>query len=310
MMKRWNSIILTLMSALFLSTSPSWSDSNSETNPLAKRYMLASDQIMDIAGAKVRIRIEGPESAQPIILLHGFSFSLESWDTWATDLKKSYRVIRYDLLGHGLTGADPQTRYAPNERAHFLDDVMQALDIDNAILGGNSLGGLVAWKYALKNPNSVKALILVAPGGYSINGVTDKAVEAPAAVKAYFRNPSEIGVQYSLSRLYANPSLVTPERIKQAKDMLTLNSNGEELIKSIAEFTLPDPTDDLSNINTPTLILWGAKDMIIPNDHGERFENALMNSKLIEYDNAGHILHEEIPETSIADVLDFLNTCY
>jgi pimeloyl-ACP methyl ester carboxylesterase len=261
---------------------------------------------MDIDGAKVRVRVEGDKDAEPIILLHGFSFSLESWNDWAAGLKENYKVIRYDLLGHGLTGKDPKSRYAPEERAEFLGKILEKLNIQQAVIAGNSLGGLVAWRYAHHHPEKVKALILVAPGGYSINGVTDTPLEAPAAVQAYFRNPPEIGVQYSLTRLFSNPALVTPKRVKRAKDMITINDNGEEFIKSIAEFTLPDPSSALSALKAPTLILWGKKDMVIPIDHSAKFQSAIDGAELITYDNAGHIPQEEIPEQSLKDVSLFL----
>ena len=268
--------------------------------------MLPSDRIVDIDGAKARIRIEGNKGAPTIILLHGFSFSLESWDGWAAELKQHYRVIRYDLLGHGLTGPDPKSRYSPIERAGFLEKVMDTLSIQNAIIGGNSLGGLIAWRFAVKHPNRVKALVLVAPGGYSINGVTETPVEAPAAVKAYFKHPTDLGVQYTLNQLYADPKLVTSQRVQLAKDMITIKSNGQEFIKSIAEFTLPEPSNDLAKIKVPTLLLWGKKDRIIPIDHANKFAANIKNSQFIKYDNAGHIPHEELTAATVKDVEVFI----
>ncbi|HXI87358.1 MAG TPA: alpha/beta fold hydrolase, partial [Parvularculaceae bacterium] len=135
---------------------------------LERRYA-DGDRFLSIAGARVRVREEGPPDAPVLFLLHGFTHSLESWDGWSRTLAKRNRVIRYDLLGHGLTGPDLKKRYAPVARAAFLGEVMDALGVDAASVAGNSLGGLAAWRFAADNPARVKSLILISPGAYSIN---------------------------------------------------------------------------------------------------------------------------------------------
>ena len=68
----------------------------------------AADRFLTLDGAAIRYRDEGPRRAPVIILIHGFTFSLESWDAWAADLARDHRVLRYDLAGHGLSAADPR----------------------------------------------------------------------------------------------------------------------------------------------------------------------------------------------------------
>ena len=262
-------------------------------------YFTEDDRCLNVDGATVRIREEGDETAPVIILLHGFTFSLESWDAWAKELKADYRVIRYDLLGHGLSGPDPKRRYAPNERAAFIGKVMDALGIKSAIIGGNSLGGLAAWKFAANSPARVEKLILVAPGGFSINGVTESPVSPPEPVKAFFRGPSRPTIAFTLSRLFVDQSRITEARINLMEHMMMRPGNGEAFIQSIEEFTLPDPTTELRSIEAPTLIMWGEKDSTIPFNHAELFENALQNAILVTFANAAHVPHEELPVESL-----------
>ncbi|MEO1252872.1 MAG: alpha/beta hydrolase [Pseudomonadota bacterium] len=273
---------------------------------LETQYASADDRFLMIDGARVRVREEGPADAPPILLIHGFTFSLESWDAWAASLSDDHRVIRYDLLGHGLTGPDPQQRYAPQERAAFVGSVLDALDIDSAVIAGSSLGGLAAWRFAAENPDRVDALILVASGGFSMNGVTDKPAPLPPAMKLFLQTAPEAGVSAMFETVYgdAQPS---PERVALARDMMRRRGNGEAFVQSIAEFTLPDPEADLARVTAPTLLLWGALDALIPPDHGRRFETAMPNAELIVYDRVGHVPHEEAPALTLGDARAFLS---
>lgn len=273
---------------------------------LEAKYVTPADKFIDIGGARVRVREEGSPDAPPIILLHGFITSLESWDSWASLLSDRYRIIRFDLPGHGLTGPDPQRRYAPAERAAFVGDVMDALAIDSAYVAGNSLGGLAAWRFAATNPERVRGLILVSPGAYSVNGVSDAPVEPPKALEVFLRTAPEAGVRASLGRIYADDAKVTEARVVLMRDMMRRQGNGNAFVESIEEFVLPDPDASLAKIAAPTLILWGAEDIIIPVEQGKRLETAIPNARLIIYEGVGHVSQEEAPEASAADVAEFL----
>ena len=266
-----------------------------------------ADRFIEIDGARLRVRVEGPESAPPIVLLHGFAFSLESWDGWAAELSKTRRVIRYDLLGHGLSGPDGRKRYAPEERAAFHLKVMDALGVENADLAGNSLGGLVAWRFAAAHPERVRKLILVDSGGYSINGVGATPLEAPPAMKAFLLTAPDAGMRAMFTGLYGDDSRIDARRIREARDMIRRRGNGQALVDSIGEFVLPDPADALGRVTSPTLILWGASDALIPVEHAARFDADIPDSRVLVYDGVGHIPQEEIAARSAADALAFLD---
>lgn len=273
---------------------------------LEAQYATSDDRFVVIGGARVRIREEGDPSAPPIVLIHGFTHSLETWDGWAEALKPDYRVIRYDLLGHGLTGPDPEKRYAPTERAAFLGDIFDALEIENAAVAGNSLGGLAAWRFASDNPDRVNALILISPGAYSLNGVGNEPAEIPAAMKAYLLTAPEAGVRASAGLIYADDSKITEARISVMRDMIRRKGNGEAMINSLEEFTLPDPSSALARIEAPTLILWGEGDILIPIEQGRKIELAIPHAQLIAYPGVGHAAQEEAPAQTVADAIAFL----
>ena len=268
----------------------------------------ARTHYVEIDGARIRVREEGPAGAPVIVLLHGFTMSLESWDGWAERLAGDHRIVRYDLLGHGLSGPDPLRRYAPEERVEILRRLLDALGIDRAILGGNSFGGLVAWRFATRYPERVNRLVLVDTGAYSIYGVTDEPARVPDAMRAYLLAAPLAGVEASAAQIFADPSRLPPGRIAQIRQMMTARpGNGQALVEHLEEFVLPDPTADLGRIEAPTLILWGEEDRVVPLAHAARIAAAIPDARLVTYPGVGHAPQEEIPAETAAAVHAFLS---
>lgn len=268
-------------------------------------YWSEADQLVDVGGRQVRVRITGPRDGEPIVLVHGFSVSLESWDAWAEGLESDYRVIRMDLPGHGLTGPDPEQRYTVQDTADFIGETMDALDIEHAVIGGNSLGGLAAWRFAADHPERADALVLVSPGGYSINGVTEEPVAVPMPVAIYLRSAPEGLVRAGTANLYGDASRMDPSVPERITALMA--GNGDAFVERLEVFTLPDPTADLQRISIPTLILHGRMDRMVPVAHSEAMAEAIPGARLITYDDLGHIAHEEDPARTLADVRSFLD---
>ncbi|WP_323761947.1 alpha/beta fold hydrolase [Maricaulis sp.] len=266
-----------------------------------------ADRLVDVAGVRTRVRIEGPVDAPALIMVHGFSHSLESWDAWAEALSADYRVVRMDLPGHGLTGPDPQARYSVPQTVDFLDGLMDALQIERATLIGNSLGGLVAWRQAATHPTKVDRLVLLSPGGFSINGVTENPVPVPMGVQFYLTQAPQPIITAATGALYGDPAAMAPETPERVLQLMRGDGVGQAMIERLRVFTLPEPTAELGQVEAPTLILWGAADVIIPAAHGAQFVEAMPDARLITYPGLGHVVHEEAPELTLADLRDFLN---
>jgi pimeloyl-ACP methyl ester carboxylesterase len=267
---------------------------------------MKSDRLMEAGGFRLQVRLEGAQTGPPIVLLHGFSHSLQTWDRWAVNLGRDHRVVRFDLPGHGRSGPDPHERYSNEDTIDALDALLRALAIRRPVLVGNSLGGLVAWRRAARRPRDVRGLILIAPGGFSINGVAEHPAGAPPAVEAYLRTAPLEAVRLAMQALYGDPSRLSKKRIDAARSAIAGDGVGDALVRRLAQFTLPDPTRDLARVRAPTLLLWGGRDVIIPPEHAERFHAALPNSRRIVYDDLGHLPHEEAPARTLADARAFL----
>tara|TARA_R110000868_G_scaffold80913_3_gene229440 strand:+ start:2240 stop:3181 length:942 start_codon:yes stop_codon:yes gene_type:complete len=269
-------------------------------------YWTDADRLVDIDGVMARVRSEGPADAPVIVMVHGFSYSLESWDGWAEDLSADHRVIRMDLPGHGLTGPDPLQRYSVPQTVEFLGALLDELGLDHVTLAGNSLGGLVSWRLAAQRPDLVDRLVLVAPGAYSINGVTDQPVAVPMGVSFYLTSAPEAMVAAASAGLYGDVSRMDPALPGRVHALMQTPGVGQALVERLEVFTLPDPTADLARVQAPALVLWGGRDVMIPVEQAARIAADLPQAELIIHDDLGHILHEEDPARTVADVRAFL----
>ena len=128
-------------------------------------------EFVSIHGMDVHYRREG--NGFPIVLVHGTSAILQTWNGWTEELvKNGYEVIRVDLPAFGLTGAHPEHNYTIPYYVSFMESFTNALGVDSFHLAGNSLGGLIAWEYAVDHQQKLGKLILVDPAG--IKGEKDK----------------------------------------------------------------------------------------------------------------------------------------
>nr|WP_047166433.1 alpha/beta hydrolase [Sphingomonas sp. Y57] len=296
-------LISTLLLAATMTALPGVA--SAEAPAAASRSPAAADRFVTVEGVRFRVREEGPRSAPPIVLIHGFTFSLESWDGWVTDLARDHRVIRFDLAGHGLSSPDPRGQYDTATRVRQLGKLLDRLGIAHATIAGNSFGGLVAWNFAVASPRRVDRLILVDSAAYSINGVTEKPVPVPDAMRGYLLDPKPAAVAFSAGAIFAHPERLAPDRLALMQTMIA--RNGPALIAHLEQFTLPEPQDRLHRITAPTLILWGRADKVIPVAQADQLATAIRGSKLIIYDDVGHAPQEEATAASIADVRSFLN---
>ncbi len=134
---------------------------------LAARWAPPPSVFLDVAGMKVHLRDQGPrDDPSPVVLLHGTSSSLHTWEGWAQALSGGRRVISLDLPGFGLTGPAPDGDYRIERYVAFMTAVLDALEVRHCVIGGNSFGGWVAWETALALPGRVDKLVLVDASGY------------------------------------------------------------------------------------------------------------------------------------------------
>ncbi len=269
-------------------------------------YWSENDSWVDADGMTFRVREQGLADGPVIVLIHGFSYSLESFDAWADALAADYRVVRFDLPGHALTGPDPLQRYSVDETVALTAALLDALALDDVTLVGNSLGGLVSWRLAAEQPERVSRLVLLAPGGFSINGVTEEPVAVPAPVAFFMTSAPEAMIGAASTGLFGDATRMPPDLPSRVHALMRQPGVGQALVERLEVFTLPAPEADLARVEADTLILWGELDRMIPADHGPRFVEAMPSAQLEVLSGLGHVVHEEAPSESLAVVRAFL----
>ena len=306
----WRILGVLLLLIVALAAWVVWAHRPLSSDTLADRYMTAEDRFVTAADMDWRVRESGPATAPAIVLIHGFSHTLEGFDAWSDDLSGDYRVIRFDLPGHGLTGPRADGAYSNEATTEQVAALLDIVAPERFVIGGNSLGGLLAWRYAAAHPDRIDGLVLVSAGGYPNLGVGDEALEAPSPLQFFLKWAPEAGVRQATEALYGDAERLTNDRVTRIRHFMRAEGVGDALIARISQFTLPDPEPALSEITAPALILWGARDAMIPADHAARFDAALTESEAVVLDGVGHMAMEEAPEQTLPLVRGFLDQIY
>ncbi len=306
---RWSALILVVV--LFAGMGLSWAPDRS-VDSLKERWAPAPSQFIPLQGMQVHLRDEGPrDDPEPIVLIHGTSASLHTWDGWTAALKGQRRVIRMDLPGFGLTGPAPDGDYRMTRYADFIAALLDQLGVHRAVLAGNSLGGGVAWRTAVQHPERVSRMVLVDASGYPLQSTSVPLGFRLAQIEwlkpLMSRLLPRCMIESSVRNVYANPDKVTPELVDRYYE-LTLRAGNRESLTQRMKLRETDTQSAglIATIGQPTLILWGAQDRLIPEPSGQRFHQDIAGSQYVVFDSLGHVPQEEDPQRSVAEVLKFL----
>lgn len=281
---------------------------------LKPRWAQPPSQFITIDGMQVHLRDEGPKGDPlPIVLIHGTSASLHTWEGWAAALRGQRRVIRFDLPGFALTGPNRQNDYSAEAYVRFVRAVMDQLGVQRFVLAGNSLGGQVAWATAVALPQRVAQLVLVDASGYPLESASVppslplgfRIARMPALrVLTQYTLPRSI-VEKSVRNVYGDPAKVTPELVDLYMDM-TLRAGNRQALGRRMDQGYTGEVAGLKTLAVPTLILWGGQDRLVPLEFGQRFARDIAGSRLVVFDDLGHVPHEEDPVRTVAVVKAFL----
>jgi pimeloyl-ACP methyl ester carboxylesterase len=251
-----------------------------------------------------------------LLLIHGMAGTCENWRSVIEPLTRHHTVIAPDLPGHGLSAGGPGD-YSLGNLAAGLRDLLLVLGHERATLVGHSLGGGVAMQFSYQFPEMVERLVLVSSGGLGLEvSSVLRAAALPGAdlfIAATATTGRKIGgaIGRGLSKVGMKPaadvaevargygSLAEPDRRRAFLATLrsVVGTEGQR-VSAADRFYLAE--------EVPVLIVWGARDPIIPARHGEDAHRALPGSELSIFEGSGHMPQVEEPGRFVAVLERFL----
>jgi pimeloyl-ACP methyl ester carboxylesterase len=253
--------------------------------------------------------LEGGDPAKPLLLLvHGFAGDKDNWSMIAPYLTRDYHVVAPDLPGFGENERNPALAYDIAAQTARLKGFADALGLDRPHLGGNSMGGWIALRYALDYPDALASLILLDNAG--VKGAGDSDLEKQAANEDY--NPLVIANLEDADRLVAmvvhKPPFI-PSRLKPALygDALKYRDQLDGIFWVIATEMRDHPLNDrLGEVRVPTLILWGRHDRLIDVSCVPVLEAGIAGSTAHIMEHVGHVPMVEDPKGTAELMKGFL----
>lgn len=269
-------------------------------------YADRGSRFVPVAGLRVHVRDEG--RGPPIVLIHGTSASLHTWDAWAAALRDSFRVVRFDLPAFGLTGTRPDGDYSVPAYVRFVEAVLDSLRVGPAVVAGNSLGGEIAWHLAAAAPARVARLVLVDPAGLPFDRTPPLAwriARLPGAPRLVELVSPRSLIRASLLDVYDDDALVTDTLVDRYW-LLARRPGARAAFVARVRASVVGDTAALRRLAMPTLVLWGDGDRWIPTALAAEFGRRIPGARVVVVPHAGHVPHDERPAPTLEALRGFL----
>jgi len=280
---------------------------------LESRYANAASRFAEMPGdLRVHYRDQGPSGAPVVVFVHGFAANLDAWEPWAMRLQGDYRLISLDLPGHGLTRTPAGYKASLDRDVELVADLTRRLGAEHFVVVGNSMGGAVAWNFAMTHPERLRGLVLVDAAGWPGQG---RSSGPPGAFKL-LANPVGRSMLRSidpkplakrgLKSAYLDETLVTPALINRYVQLARAPGHRDVLTSQTSSPGRPVTAADFNAIRTPTLVMAGENDKLIPVADARAFAAAIPGARLVTYAGVGHVPMEQLPDRSAQDLRAFL----
>lgn len=278
---------------------------------LKSKYTTAASAFVDVMQMQVHYRDEGNKNdSLPLVLIHGTGASLHTWEESVKLLTDSFRVITLDLPAYGLTGPNPKRIYSQEFYVQFIDEFLKRILVNKCIIGGNSLGGAIAWNYTYEHPSKVEKLILIDAAGYPMISESKPIAFTLAQIPVLKHMLNYITPRFlakkSVMNVYDDPTKVTEKVVDRYFDLFLREGNRQAFVDRMNFSTYPDHLTRIRSIKTPTLIIWGENDKLIPIENAQKFHADLPNDTLVVLEKTGHVPMEENPNRTVDAIRLFL----
>jgi pimeloyl-ACP methyl ester carboxylesterase len=262
--------------------------------------MTVQDKTTNLGGAQVHYLEAGEEHTRALLLLHGLAGAKLNWETVIPALAEHYHVIAPDLPGFGDSAALPDMRLP--SLMQWLKTLLDSANIQQAVVVGSSMGGLIARLFAAGEPGYVSAVILVNGGGVPslppfLRTIDNMPVISDLVFGLFGRSATS---QNSINQMVHITSVKTPDFVQQVR---ASGKGIAGLIRMLARDPLPQATTP----QVPTLLLWGAEDKLAPLAEAQKIKASIAGSNLSPIADCGHLPQLEASEVFVWQVLQFLD---
>lgn len=262
---------------------------------------MVQENFIQVDGNKIRY-LESGDSKNTLVLIHGLGASAERWNNVIPNLAKYYHVIVPDLIGFGYSDK-PIVDYTPDFFSAFLGKFFDALGIKRPNIIGSSLGGQIAAEYASANPNNIEKLILVSPSGAMKQSTP--ALDAYIMAALY---PNEQSAKNVFELMESSGNEVDDRIVQGFIERMQLPNAKLAFMSTVLGLKNSEIiTTKLYTIHSPTLIIWGSKDPVIPIQHAESFASSIKDCRFYRMDGCGHTPYVQDPDAFSSIVLEFLS---
>jgi pimeloyl-ACP methyl ester carboxylesterase len=259
-----------------------------------------------VRGARIRLRVAGDERRPPVLMLHGVGRSLEDWNEQFDRLADGYRLVAVDLPGFGRSEPVPEP-VGLRAEAEAIWETLDAVGAGRPVhLVGNSLGGAVALQLLALDPGRVASVALLDSAGFGTEVTWGLRVLAvPGLGRRLLGRPHPKLAARTLRALFADPALVTAERVELALDLARHPSRTSTYLAVCRELggirgVRPQWRADLlataARHPRPTLVVWGERDRILPAAHLRAAREAFPHGRFALLERTGHLPQIERPD--------------
>jgi 3-oxoadipate enol-lactonase len=237
---------------------------------------------------------EGTNPGIPIIFIHGFPFNKVMWESQLDLLKDNYRVLAYDVRGHGDSNPGIQ-QFTLTQFVNDLFLFMDALYIKKAFVCGLSMGGYIALKAIQESPERIAGLILCDTQCTADSEEGKK--KRSDTIHAVQENGLKQYAEDSVEKLFSKTSLASKKQTVASIEGTILHTPVETIVNTLMALAGRSETcSSLHLIKVPVLIMVGAEDQITPPEAARKMHQLIPNSELQLLEKAGHVSNLEAPE--------------
>jgi pimeloyl-ACP methyl ester carboxylesterase len=276
---------------------------------LKAKYSYPHSQFIDVDGIKFHVLDEGNKDGEVVVLIHGHFGSLHMYDGWVDILKKDYRVVRFDITSHGLTGPDPTGDYTRERTNYLTEELFDTLGLEKFHICGTSTGGSIALYYASKHPEKVLSLTLQCPGSMAprmAKTKEDAGLPLPFSILAWI-TPRSLW-SGMLNNMTGERFIVTDELVDRYYELERLEGQRPAELARMEQTVRGNVEEVLGAVTAPTLIQWGEDNPQLPVSQVDDYVNLMTGTtpRVIIYPKVGHVPPMEIPEESVKDFMEFI----